>query len=91
MIDIHLQQKRIRTVGATVVELASGVSLRNVDLGEVAHSSDLHVFGCLDKMDTLKSTVGHGACTTARLGAVSNRVALDITNRGTASWGSQSK
>lgn len=85
MVDIHLARAKFHTVGATVVELASLVSLGNVDFGEVADTSDLDILGCLDEMDTLERAVGHGACTTTRLRAVCDRIALDFTNGSTTS------
>lgn len=68
-------------VSATVVELSSIVTLGDVDLGEVADTSDLDVFRSLDEVNALEGAIGHGASTTARLGAVGDGDAFHISNR----------
>jgi len=68
------------TVGSMGIELSSLVLLGDVELGEVALASNLHVIGSLDEMYTLESTIGDGPCAAAGLGAPCNLITFGVAN-----------
>jgi hypothetical protein len=66
----------VLTIGTPVVQFTAFVSLLNVELGEIADTSDLNVIRSLDKVDTLKGTVRDETRAATRLGAPSNFLLL---------------
>jgi len=62
------------------IELASGILLGNVDLGEVANARDLDVIGSLDEVNAFERSIGDGTSTAARFGAPSNLITFSVTN-----------
>ena len=69
-------------VCTSVIQLASRISVGNIDFGEVSDTSDLHVFGSLDEMDALQSAVRDGARATTGLGAISDSLRFNVTDGG---------
>jgi hypothetical protein len=74
------KKQKKHTISTPVVQFTSGVTLGDVDFGEIADTGNLDVFRGLDKMDTLEGAVGDGAGATAGLGTVGDVNALGITN-----------
>ena len=68
------------TIGTSVVQLTTRVTLGDIDFGEVADASYLNIFGGLNKVNTFECTVREGSSTTTRFGAVSNFNTFGITN-----------
>ena len=68
------------TIGTSVVQLTTRVTLGDIDFGEVADASYLNIFRGLNKVNTFKCTVREGSSTTTRFGAVSNFNTFGITN-----------
>lgn len=75
--EIVLLTIAIRTMG---VELASGITRLNVELGEIADSGDLDVFGGLDEVRALDRAVGDDARTVAALNTPGDLDALGLAN-----------
>jgi len=67
-------------VSTTVIELTSSIALLDVQLGEIANTSDLNVARSLDEVNTLECAVGDGTSTTAGLGAPSDSLVLRVAD-----------
>lgn len=68
------------TVGTPVIQFTTFITLLNIELGEIADTSDLNIIWSLDKVDTLKSTVRDKTRAPTRLGAPSNFLLLGSSN-----------
>ena len=74
-------------IRAVRVELATLVTLRDVQQRQVTHSSDLNIVGCLNEMGTRDRTIGNEARAVARLDAPGDLDALRVADDGTGPWG----
>jgi len=80
-ISIHKPSNRVPIpVCSMRVELPSIVSLRDVELRQVADASDLHVVRCLHEVYASQRVVRDDACAVARLQAPGDLFTLGITN-----------
>lgn len=68
------------TIGTSVVQFTTRVTLGNINLGEVASTSYLNVFGGLNKVNTFQCSFREGSSATTRFGAVSNFNTFGITD-----------
>jgi hypothetical protein len=62
------------------IKFTTWITTGDVELGEVANTSDLNVVGSLDEMDALEGAVGDGPGATATLCAPSDTNALSVAN-----------
>ena len=76
----HRRSRTKHTISTPVIQFTSGITLGDIDLGEIADTGDLDVFRGLDEMHTLEGAVGDGAGATAGLCAVSNVDTFGITD-----------
>ena len=71
---------RQHTISTSVVQFTTRITLRDIDLGEVANTGYLNIFGGPDKVNTFQGTVREGSSATTTFGAVSNFNAFGITD-----------
>jgi len=80
-ISVYKSSDRVApSISTSVVQFTTRVTLGDIDLGEVANTGYLNVFGGLNEVNTLKSTVREGSSTTTVFGAVSNLDTFGITD-----------
>lgn len=70
----------VLTIGTSVIQFAAFIFLLNVELGEIADTSDLNIVWSLDKVDTLEGTIRDKTRAPTRLGAPCNFLLLGNTN-----------
>lgn len=81
-VSVHQSTNRVPIpIRAVRVELASIISLRDINLREVPDTSDLDIVGSLHEMDALQRAIRDGTRATTRLGAPSDLLTLGVSNR----------
>jgi hypothetical protein len=78
-------------ISTVVVQFTSVITLWDVDLGEITDTSDLHVFGGLDPMNTSKCTSWHNSSSVIAMSAVGNRDTFRVSNGVTSRRSPQAK